>query len=46
MRKQIAADTVDATVWGYDMSCTVDPGHCSGTRYERAAQNRCRHRGF
>jgi hypothetical protein len=26
-RKQIAAGTVDAVERGYDISCTVDPGH-------------------
>ena len=44
--KQIAADSVDAVERGHDISCTVDPGHCSGARYERAAKHRSRHRAF
>jgi transposase len=44
--KQIAADSVDAVERGHDISCTVDPGHCSGARYERAAKHRSRHRLF
>src|SRR5258705_13181743 len=44
--KQIAADSIDAVEWGHDISCTVDPGHCSGARYERAAKNRTRRRAF
>jgi hypothetical protein len=45
-RKQIAADSVDAVERRHDISCTVDPGHCSGARYERAAKHRSRHRAF
>ena len=29
-----------------DISYIVDPGHCSGARYERAAKHRFRHRAF
>lgn len=43
-RKQIAADSIDAVERGHDISRTVDPGHCSGARYERAAKNRSGHR--
>src|SRR4051812_30864195 len=39
-RKLIVADSVDALERGHDISCTVDPGHCSGARYERAAKHR------
>ena len=45
-RKQIAADSVDAVERGHDISCTVDQGHCSGARYERATKHRSRHRAF
>ena len=44
--EKIATDAVDAVEWGHDISCTVDPGHCSGARYERAAQHRSRYRAF
>ena len=45
-RNQIAADSIDAVARGHDISCTVDPGHCSGASYERAAQNRTGQRAF
>jgi hypothetical protein len=45
-RKQIAADSVDAVEWAHNISCTVDLGHCSGARYERAAKHRSRHRAL
>ena len=45
-RKQIAPDSVDAVERGHDISCTVDPGHCSGARYGRTAKHRSRHRAF
>jgi hypothetical protein len=50
-REQIAADCVDAVERGHHISCTVDscildPGHCSGARYERAAKDRSRRRAF
>src|SRR5713226_7593592 len=45
-RKQIAADSVDAIERGHDISCTVDPGRCSGARYEHAAKHRSRHHAF
>jgi hypothetical protein len=44
--EKIAADAVDAVERGHDISCTVDPGHCSGARYECAAKHRSRHRAF
>src|SRR5229473_8344861 len=45
-RTQIAADSVDTGERGHDISRTVEPGHCSGARYERAAKNRSGHRAF
>ena len=40
---RLRRDSVDAVERGHDISCTVDPGHCSGARYERAAK-RSHHR--
>ena len=45
-RKQIAAASVDAAQRRHDISRTLDRGHCSGARYERAAKHRSRHRAF
>ena len=42
--RQIAPDSVDAVARGHDISWTVDPGHCSGARYGRAAKHRSVHR--
>src|SRR5216683_1126558 len=44
LRKEIAADPVDVAEREHDISCTVDPGHCAGARYETAARHRSRHR--
>jgi hypothetical protein len=45
-RKQIEAASIDAAERARDISCTVDPGHRLGERYERAAKHRSRRRAF
>ena len=43
---RLRENSVDAVERGHDISFAVDPGYCSGARYERTIKYRSRHYAF